>query len=71
VKEEGCSLETIDTENTLLDTLVATDAVVWSPQTDSESVLALSMMVLAQSGNSFDFLHDEPDLYTLADGEPV
>jgi hypothetical protein len=29
------------------------------------------MMVLAQSGNSFDFLYNEPDLYTLADGEPV
>ena len=29
------------------------------------------MMVLAQSGNSFDFLDEEPDLYTLADGEPV
>jgi hypothetical protein len=29
------------------------------------------MIVLAHSGNSFDFLYDEPDLYTLADGEPV
>lgn len=29
------------------------------------------MMVLADTGNSFDFLYDEPDLYTLADGEPV
>ena len=29
------------------------------------------IMVLAQSGNSFDFLYDEPDLYTAADGEPV
>jgi hypothetical protein len=29
------------------------------------------IMVLAQSGNSFDFLYDEPDLYTLNDGEPV
>ena len=29
------------------------------------------MIVLAGSGNSFDFLYDEPDLYTLADGEPV
>lgn len=29
------------------------------------------MMALAQSGKSFDFLHDEPDLYTIADGEPI
>jgi hypothetical protein len=29
------------------------------------------MMALAQSSGSFDFLHTEPDLYTLADGEPV
>ncbi len=29
------------------------------------------MLVLAQNGKSFDFLYDEPDLYTLADGAPV
>ncbi len=29
------------------------------------------MMALSQSGKSFDFLYDEPDLYTLTDGEPV
>ena len=26
---------------------------------------------LAQTGGSFDFLHDEPDIYTLEDGEPI
>ncbi|MEC4819788.1 MAG: hypothetical protein SAK29_41950 [Scytonema sp. PMC 1069.18] len=26
---------------------------------------------LAQMGGSFDFLSDEPDIYTLEDGEPV
>ena len=26
---------------------------------------------LAQAGKAFDFLYDEPDLYTLEDGEPV
>lgn len=26
---------------------------------------------LAQKGQSFDFLAEEPDLYTLDDGEPV
>ena len=29
------------------------------------------LMHLAQAGKAFDFLHDEPDLYTLEDGEPV
>lgn len=29
------------------------------------------LMNLAESGKSFDFLHDEPDLYTLEDGEPI
>jgi hypothetical protein len=38
---------------------------------DRTAPTANEMMALAQSGNSFDFLHDEPDLYTLADGEPV
>ena len=29
------------------------------------------IMALAQRGRSFDFLDEEPDLYTLEDGEPV
>lgn len=29
------------------------------------------LMQIAQTGNSFDFLHDEPDIYSLKDGEPV
>lgn len=26
---------------------------------------------VAEYGGAFDFLHDEPDLYTIDDGEPV
>jgi len=26
---------------------------------------------LAQSGGTFQFLQDEPDIYTLEDGEPI
>ena len=29
------------------------------------------LMYLAEKGKAFDFLHDEPDLYSLEDGEPV
>lgn len=29
------------------------------------------IMALASIGGSFDFLNNEPDLYTLEDGEPV
>lgn len=29
------------------------------------------LMHLAQQGGAFDFLYDEPDLYTLEDGEPI
>lgn len=29
------------------------------------------LMQLADRGEAFDFLHDEPDIYTLEDGEPV
>lgn len=35
-----------------------------SPSTDE-------LMHLAESGGSFDFLHNEPELYTLEDGEPL
>jgi hypothetical protein len=29
------------------------------------------LMQLAESGGAFNFLYDEPDLYTLEDGEPI
>jgi hypothetical protein len=29
------------------------------------------LMVLADRGGSFDFWHDEPDIYTFEDGEPI
>ena len=29
------------------------------------------LMQLAQNGASLDFLYEEPDLYTLEDGEPI
>lgn len=29
------------------------------------------LMHLVESGGAFEFLYDEPDLYTLEDGEPV
>ena len=29
------------------------------------------LMQIAQTGNSFAFLQDEPDIYSLKDGEPV
>jgi hypothetical protein len=29
------------------------------------------LMQLSMQGGSFDFWHDEPDLYTLEDGEPI
>jgi hypothetical protein len=41
-KEEGCDLETNDSESTLLEQLTATEAVVWSPQTDNQSIQALA-----------------------------
>ncbi len=40
-REEGRNLETNDTEQILLDKLASTDAVVWSPQADSQSLQAL------------------------------
>ncbi|MEP6517256.1 hypothetical protein [Microcoleus vaginatus] len=31
----------------------------------------VEIIQLAQSGGAFPFLHDEPDIYTLEDGEPI
>lgn len=49
-KEEGCSLETSedsDSENTLLNKLASTEAVVWSPHADHAAVQALSDLLVA------------------------
>jgi hypothetical protein len=29
------------------------------------------LVQLAQRGGCFEFLHDEPDIYTIEDGEPI
>jgi hypothetical protein len=34
-------------------------------------VTTQELMQIAEHGGAFDFLHDEPDLYTLEDGEPI
>jgi hypothetical protein len=49
-KEEGCNLqptEEANLEQSLLDRLASTEAIVWSPQADSEAVQALSNLVSA------------------------
>ena len=38
---------------------------------DNSEPSTAELMQLAQTGNSFDFLRDEPDLYTIEDGEPL
>jgi len=44
-REEGCNLETTVAETSLFDRLAATDAVVWSPQTDEQGIQALSNLL--------------------------
>ena len=31
----------------------------------------LELTYLVEKGGAFDFLHDEPDIYTIEDGEPI
>lgn len=38
---------------------------------DDSLISTLDIINLAQKSHSFDFLKDEPDIYTLEDGEPV
>lgn len=38
---------------------------------DSSSPSTHDLMQLAQIGATFNFLLDEPDLYSLEDGEPI
>lgn len=56
-KEEGWSLEStaeMDAEHVLLQQLGSTEAVVWSPQADSEAVQALSNLLIAAKAASND-----------------
>jgi hypothetical protein len=39
--------------------------------TEYPEITTQEIMQIAQNGGAFDFLHDEPDLYTLEDGEPI
>jgi hypothetical protein len=39
--------------------------------TEYPEVRTQELMQIAEHGGAFDFLHDEPDLYTLEDGEPI
>lgn len=36
-----------------------------------DSPTSAELAALAQHGGAFDWLADEPELYTLSDGEPV
>ncbi|WGV26437.1 hypothetical protein [Halotia branconii] len=38
---------------------------------DSSQPLTSDLMHLAQAGGAFEFLNEEPDIYTLDDGEPI
>ena len=49
-------------ERTLLEERLFLDPSYPSPQ---------ELSYLAQAGGTLDFLHDEPDLYTLEDGEEI
>lgn len=38
---------------------------------DTSEPSIAELMQLAQKGGAFDLLHQEPDSYTMADGEPI
>lgn len=54
-REEGCSLEPTEgtaSEQILLNQLASAEAVVWSPQADSEAVQALSDLLTAAKNST-------------------
>ncbi|MEH1891095.1 MAG: hypothetical protein V7K92_17150 [Nostoc sp.] len=38
---------------------------------NSSEPLTRDLMLLAQTGEAFNFLENEPDIYSLDDGEPI
>ena len=53
-KEEGCNLETtqVNPEQNLLNQLATTNAVVWSPQADTQALTALSELLRDAKANA-------------------
>ena len=49
--------------------LLAGGSPVLAPVIDEPS--SLDLAILAEKGGAFDWLKDEPDLYSIDDGEPV
>ncbi len=41
-----------------------------APVEDADDIPVRGVMRLAEIGGAFDWLNDEPDLYSLEDGEP-
>jgi hypothetical protein len=39
--------------------------------TEYPEVTTEELMLLSEKGGSFDFWHNEPELYTFEDGEPI
>jgi hypothetical protein len=38
---------------------------------DSSELSTRDLILLAQTGGTFNFLENEPDIYSLEDGEPI
>ena len=53
-----------------VDYLLAGGDPVSVPEADPD-VDSRALVVLAQAGRAFDWLEDEPDIYSESDGEPV
>jgi hypothetical protein len=43
----------------------------WDNEDEYPDWTSEELMQLSMQGGAFDFLHDEPDLYTFEDGEPI
>jgi hypothetical protein len=60
------------TQRLFFDSAVATTLIGTQQQTENlDYPSGREIANLAQMGGSFDFLEDEPDLYTVYDGEPL
>lgn len=56
-KDEGCNLDSSDngyTKQVVLNQLTSSEAIVWSPQADSQAVQALSALLVATQNTSND-----------------
>ena len=74
IVETNVNLQMVESIFQLIRSLPQTERKVLEQRLAEENLVGFSteeLMELSAKGGAFDFWHDEPELYTFEDGEPI